>query len=234
MDASTLNALDGLISAMSLADRIREAMGSMTQAELARAIKRTESAVTFWLDGTTKNLKGDSAARLEDVTGYSSMWLINGKGPKRVTQIGDNVSSASARAKVPLISDVQAGNLRDITDMFEPGVAEDWIEAYESTPGSHAFALRVSGDSMTSPYPGERSFPEGTILIVDPDRSAHAGDYVVAKDVHTQRATFKKLVADAGRWYLKPLNPAYPTVEIDDPAMRVIGRVIEYRIGEKL
>lgn len=234
MAASTLNALGGLISLMSLADRIREAMGSMSQADFARAVKRTESAVTFWLDGRTKSLKGDTAARIEAATGYSSMWLVNGKGPKRVTQTWDNVTAATLRAKVPLISDVQAGNLQDIVDMFEPGVAEDWIEAYESSPGGHAFALRVSGDSMTSPYPGERSFPDGTILIVDPDRPANAGDYVVAKDTQTQRATFKKLVSDAGRWYLKPLNPAYPTVEIDDPAMRVIGRVVEYRIGEKL
>lgn len=86
MAASTLNALGGLISLMSLADRIREAMGSMSQADFARAVKRTESAVTFWLDGRTRSLKGDTAARIEAATGYSSMWLINGKGPKKVTQ----------------------------------------------------------------------------------------------------------------------------------------------------
>ena len=33
---------------------------------------------------------------------------------------------------------------------------------------------------------------------------------------------------DGGRWYLKPLNPDYKTLEKDDPVMRVIGRVIEY------
>lgn len=57
---------------------------------------------------------------------------------------------------------------------------------------------------------------------------------MIAKDVSTQRATFKKLTYDAGRWFLKPLNPAYSTIEIDDPAIRVIGRVIEFRTGGKL
>lgn len=227
-----LKPLGGLISAMALADRIREAMGDMAPVDFARALKRTEGAVSFWLNGQTKSLKGDTAARIETLTGYSAVWLVSGKGPKLAAQAGGNVAPAPQRQKVPLISDVQAGSLRDIVDMFEPGVAEDWIDVYESTPGERAFALRVSGDSMTNPHAAD-SFPEGTIIIVDPDRSASAGDFVVAKDVVTQQATFKKLTHDGGRWYLKPLNPAYPTMEIDDPALRVIGRVIESRIGRK-
>ena len=86
---------------------------------------------------------------------------------------------------------------------------------------------------MTSTGAGV-SFPEGTIIIVDPERAPKAGDYVVAKDVIHQKATFKKLTTDGSAWYLKPLNPAYPTKEIDDPAMRVIGVVIEYQTGGKL
>ena len=65
------------------------------------------------------------------------------------------------------------------------------------------------------------------MLIVDPERACHAGDYVIAKDVQTQRATFKQLVTDGARWYLKAINPAYPMIKIDDPALRVIGRVLE-------
>ena len=118
--------------------------------------------------------------------------------------------------------------------MYQPGEAEQWIDAYETQPGEQAFALRVDGDSMTSPYPGDISFPDGSIIIVDPARACDAGDYVVAKDVSTQKATFKKLVQDGGRWFLKPLNPSYPTIEIDDPAMRVIGRVTESQIRRKL
>jgi SOS-response transcriptional repressor LexA len=79
-----------------------------------------------------------------------------------------------------------------------------------------------------------RSFPDGTIIIVEPEKAAKAGDYVVAKDVVTQRATFKKLATDGARWYLRALNRDYPVIEIDDPAQRVIGVVVEYWTGGKL
>lgn len=179
--------------------------------------------------GTKNNIK---AAML---FGLNSDWLASGKGPKKaVEKEASNVGPVSARKTVPLISWIKAGSWGDVQDDFHPGEADEWIDAYETQPGENAFALKVTGDSMTSPYPGELSFPDGTIIIVDPARAANAGDYVVAKDVGTQSATFKRLAYDAGRWYLKPLNPTYPSIEIDDPAIRVIGRVIEFRRGGKL
>ena len=77
-------------------------------------------------------------------------------------------------------------------------------------------------------------FINGCTIIVDPDRSPKAGDFVVAKDVMTQKATFKKLTTDGSSWYLKPLNSAYPTKEIDDPSLRVIGVVVECQMIMKL
>jgi SOS-response transcriptional repressor LexA len=219
---------------MGLKERIREAMGKMSPADLARAAEVTPGAVTQWLDGTTKSLRAEKAARLEAATGYRASWIVTGKGPKLVRQEESNVDFAPSRRRVPIISWVIAGSWSDVQDNFHPGEADDWADAFDSLPGSNAFALRVVGDSMTNPIPGGRTFPEGTIIIVDPARGASAGDFVVAKDVHTQQATFKQLTTDGGRWYLRPLNPAYPTIEIDDPDMRVIGRVIEFQTRGKL
>ena len=145
-----------------------------------------------------------------------------------------NVAPAESHRRVPLISWVQAGLWQDVVDNFHPGEADEWALAFDSLPGKHAFALRVVGDSMTNPIPGARSFPEGTVIIVDPGRAAGPGDFVVAKDTATQQATFKQLTTDGGRWFLRPLNPSYPTVEIDDPSIRVIGRVIEFQTRGKL
>lgn len=146
----------------------------------------------------------------------------------------ENVQPVTTKGRVPLISWVIAGNLEEIQDMYQPGEADEWVETTEAKPGKNSFALRVSGDSMTSPYPGDISFPDGTIIVVDPSRACDAGDFVIAKDVATQQATFKRLVHDGGRWFLKPLNPAYPIIEIDDPALRTIGRVIESHTRRKL
>src|SRR5690606_22660906 len=132
-----------------------------------------------------------------------------------------------ARGRVPVISLMEAGLLQD-----EPAHSHDYITAWHSKPGPRAFALRVEGDSMVTTV-GSPSFPQGTTIIVDPDRKAQSGDYVVARDMQG-RPTFKRLMGDGITWYLRPLNPAYPTVEIDEPHLRVIGVVIEYTIGGSL
>ena len=75
--------------------------------------------------------------------------------------------------------------------------------------GKHAYALRVRGDSM------EPKFPEGVTIIVDPDASPVHGSFVVALLTDAEQVTFKQLVID-GRRYLKPLNPRYPVMEMDN------------------
>lgn len=164
----------------------------------------------------------------------NSSWLSKGAGEMLATQSAkkhelSNVTELDPqRIRVPLISWIKAGELSDVVDLFHPGEAVHWEDALKSKPGRSSYALIVEGDSMVSAT-GAHSFPPGTVLIVDPERGAHAGDYVIAKDVQTQKATFKQLTTDGSRWYLKPLNAQYPTIEIDDPAMRIIGRVIEFR-----
>lgn len=143
-----------------------------------------------------------------------------------------NVEPVEPRSRVPLISWIKAGVLTTIEDVFHPGDADEWIETSAPT-GPRTFALRITGDSMTNPH-GEPSFPEGCIIIVDPDRAPTVGAYVVAKDVTTHEATFKRLAHDAGRWFLRPLNPQYPTLEIDSPELRVIGVAVEMTFTRKL
>ena len=236
---STLNSLAGLIEAMHLKDRIKEAMdgAGMSPADLARATKRTPGAVTQWLDGMTKSLKAETASRIELATGYCATWIATGKGQKKLAEQRQypaqveksNVSEIERRAKVPLISLIQAGELTDVCDLLISVESCQWVEPIYTHPSRQAYALRVEGDSMESPIPGAQTFLEGTTLIVDPDVSCGPNDYVIAKDIATGKATFKKLTTDGVRWYLKPLNPIYPTVEIDDPALRVIGKVIEFQ-----
>lgn len=209
-----------------------------SKTDLAKAIGRTPQAVGQVINGATKALTAENNSLAAIYLGVNPHWLATGEGEMVVAggrAEASNVSPAQLRARVPLINWVQAGNWAEIEPSFCLGEdSENWHEIYNGRPGVHAFALVVEGDSMTSPYPGERSFPPGTIIVVDPDRGTTAGDYVVAKDIATQKATFKRLAHDGGRWYLKPLNPSYPVIEIDDPAIRVIGRVVEFSISGTL
>jgi SOS-response transcriptional repressor LexA len=224
----------GLNGAMreSLAARLKAARkaAGLTQVQLAERAGVNQSDISKIERGATLTPAG--LVEIAAALGVDPMWLKSGDGDPKASN--RNVLSVTTRGKVPLISWVAAGNLGEVEDMFAPGEADEWIDCSETQTGRHAFALRVDGESMTSPYPTEISFPSGTIIVVDPDRSAGPGDFVVAKDVTTQQATFKKLVHDGGRWYLKPLNPGFPTIEIDDPALRVIGRVVEFQYRRKL
>jgi SOS-response transcriptional repressor LexA len=114
-------------------------------------------------------------------------------------------------ARVPLISWVAAGSWRETIDNFQPGDADVWIDTAKRV-GQSAFALRVKGDSM------EPTCPDGSVIIVDPEREPENGSLVVVRLDEDAEATFKKLMMEGGRRYLAPLNPRYPVLEISGPA----------------
>lgn len=204
-----------------------DAHGIAGKSELARRLHVLPQTIYNWgMRGMSKEGMLDA----QKILGISAMWIETGTGPMMVRD-SNSLSFPTPKAKVPLISWVRAGSWADV-EVHLDTEQEAWVYADEIRPSSTAFALRVEGDSMTSPTPP--SFPDGCIIIVDPDRAPKAGDFVVAKDTSTQRATFKRLMTDGSRWYLKPLNTAYPAIEIDDPAMRVIGVAVEWKISGKL
>jgi SOS-response transcriptional repressor LexA len=202
-------------------------------AALARALgDKSASQISQWLNasrdsktGKPRSIGNASAREIEAVLGKPYAWLDT---PHDVA-----LTAAMPLGRVPLISWVQAGKLTAVDDHFLNDEPIQWIETFLSKPGKNSFALRIEGDSMTSQL-GGLSFPEGCIILVDPNRAPKPGDYVVAHNDITKEATFKRLMYDGGMWFLKPLNPAYPTIRIDDPNLCVIGVAIEWQLGGKL
>ncbi|WP_431484178.1 LexA family protein [Pseudomonas solani] len=124
--------------------------------------------------------------------------------------------------KYPVLSWVSAGLWGDALQPYEPG-AED-MELSDYLGKGLCFWLRVSGDSMTAPI-GD-SIPDGHLILVDTGMEARPGHLVIAKLENEDKATFKRLVQDGGRLFLKPLNPAYPLIDINGNC-RFIGVVVE-------
>lgn len=123
--------------------------------------------------------------------------------------------------RVPVISWVQAGGWEHAADPFPPGDADDWLET-SATSNKHAFALAVHGDSMAP------EFSEGDLIVVDPDRRAENGSYIIAKN-GADEATFKKLVIDGSSVFLQPLNDRYPIRDMTGVEFKIIGVVSEKR-----
>ena len=106
-------------------------------------------------------------------------------------------------------------------DLDQTGEGETFIPC-PKPHGFNTYALRVEGDSMTSP--SGRSYPEGCVIYVDPEQNnVVPGDRVIAKLASTQHVVFKQLASDGSRQYLKPLNPIHPPI-FDE--FEILGRVI--------
>lgn len=131
-----------------------------------------------------------------------------------------------APKEYPLISWVIAGGWAESADNFHPGDAEDWISSTENA-GEHGFWLTVRGDSMTCA--GNPSFPEGSRILVMPEADLISGKYYVVKMLDSGESTFKQYIEDAGLKYLRPLNPAYRTIQINGEC-KFIGRVIDTKM----
>ncbi len=201
-DESRLNDLAGLIPDMALKDRIQELVDAgYKQSALAKAAGKSRAAVSHWLSGNTVEIKSDSAAGLQALTGYNSVWISTGKGPRKPSD--SPIPGPAIRGAVPLISSVQAGMYTEFVDNLIDDYGE--MEQIPTTVpvNRRTFALRVVGDSM------EPDFTEGMLLIVEPEMDPQPGDFVIAKN-GGEETTFKQLAQDGGDWYLKPLNARYP------------------------
>ncbi len=104
--------------------------------------------------------------------------------------------------RLPVIGSVQAGAFCEAGDIFQPGDAEEWIDAY-GPAGPHAFVLRVEGFSM------EPEFMAGDKVVVDPDAQWNPGDFVVAKRVSDNGVTLKQIKQEGSEHFLFAVNPAW-------------------------
>lgn len=194
------------------------------QTQLAKDMGVSQKGARKWLEGEAIPAQ-ENLMKLTRLAKVGLDWLATGRPEGQRDSSYYNTSSLPASHYVPVISWIRAGAMDDIEIVQEPESGE-WPEVrVDGRVGNRAWALRVEGDSMDDGTP--TGIREGSTIICDPDLAPHANAYVIAKDTTTQQATFKKLVTDGGRWYLKPLNRAYPTIEIDDPQLRVIAVVVE-------
>jgi len=78
------------------------------------------------------------------------------------------------------------------------------------------YALMVLGDSM------QPEFMHGEIIVIEPTGLAHDGSFVIA-DANDE-LIFRQLVKHPEGWMLKPVNPLYPNIPIEnlDPIKGVI------------
>lgn len=193
---------------MQIHEKLRAARKStgMTLKEVAASLGVTHQAIQQIEAGKT-------TPRLETVIEMSKLYKrsLDDLMMSHINTAGVIVTTART---VPVISWVRAGEWCSVIDPYPVGVGSETINTTANV-GPRTFALRVRGDSMTNPG-GSPSFPDGTVIICDPDSQAENGSFVVVRLESSEEATFKQLVIDGGKRFLKPLNPRYPLIEISE------------------
>ena len=209
-----------------LASRLKQArsLRGLTQVQLAALsgvkqpdiskIERGEIQKTTSLLGLARALR------------VNPHWLDTGDGDMEpqttpVQPEASNVKPAPAMRLVPVLNKVNAGMYKEIVEAHPDDI--DYVPVYTPTK-RYTFALRVDGDSM------EPGFPNGCVVIVDPEIEAKPNDYVIAMNGDNE-STFKQLIKDGPDFYLRPRNPRYPIKPLG--TARIIGVVCGIQLQAK-
>lgn len=209
----------------------REQLG-INQSELARRLGVTPQTVQAW-EADKNSPRHKKLKEAGDVLGVSASWLLgeDGQNP-RVKREDSNVELALQPTRsfmYPEISWVQAGAATEAMDTSNVAACER--HSSDVWAGEKGFWLKVVGQSMTSAVGA--SFPEGSLILVAPEIEPNSGQLVVARMPDTNEATFKQFLRDAGEFYLKPLNPSFPTTPMDDE-WEVVGTVVDGKMPKSI
>ncbi|MBZ7547909.1 LexA family transcriptional repressor [Klebsiella oxytoca] len=204
----------------------RHTDSGMTKAQFAELIETSPAAFSQLLGVNPNRNIGDKLARkIETALNLPFGWM----DVLHPTESDGNVKYRGineTKGSYPVISWISAGQWMEAVEPYHRRAIDRW---YDTTIvcSEDSFWLDVKGDSMTSP--AGLSIPEGAAILVDPEVEPINGKLVVAKLDGENEATFKKLVIDAGRKFLKPLNPQYPMLEVNGNC-RIIGVVVDAKI----
>lgn len=193
----------------------RKAAG-MSQAGLGKLVGMSQSGISALESG--RNRSTSAIPLLALALGVEALWLAKGRGSKYKNANVD--VDAVPSNLVPVVPWGLIGQVLDMTT----------IDAYLPCPvehGQRTYVLRVRGHAMCATH-GRRSFQEGDVIFVDPDRPAGNESFVIVRLSANSEPIFRQLlIEDGGCQYLRALNPAWPEpITRLDGGHRIEGTVI--------
>jgi len=176
--------------------------------------------------GTPRGLGDDLAGKLERGMEKPEGWMDEPHEDRQEQPVACKEVNAHGgpvvRSLHPLISWVQAGEWTEISEGYVPQYESELLPCPVRC-SEETFVLRVHGVSM------EPRFHEGDLIFVDPDATPVHGKYVVVQLDESNEATFKQLIVEENRQYLKALNPDWPTRIIEVNAAATICGVVVFK-----
>lgn len=181
----------------------------MTQAEVAKRLGVSPTAVSWWESGRTEPKIG-TVEKLAELFGVEKSDILG--LPKKPT--------TDHSQWVPVLGRVAAGIPLDMVEE---------ILDYEEIPIAmgECFALRIQGDSMSP------DIPNGSTVIVRKQDDVESGEIAIVS-INGDDATCKRVIKHELGITLASLNPSFePMVfgnrDIEEMPIRILGRVMEVR-----
>ena len=195
--------------------QVRDHAG-MTQQQVAAAIGVTTTGYQNWEYGNTP-IKATALRELAKLFGCTTDYLLN------ISDI--KVAVPSATRMLPVFGSISAGTPREAltqSDVMHETPERLYLEH------ERAFWLTVSGNSMN------RLFPDGSLVLIDPDEEVRNGDVAVVF-VNGDDATLKRVYHEGGSVRLHPesYDPEYrdriiDASDPDAPEVRIVGKAVSY------
>ena len=168
-------------------------------------------AGTPYASGTARRMGDRLAAKLERAMGKPPGWM----NEEQAFESGPFPPGTGQ----PVISWVRAGTWTEAREL-----PADTERLNCPLPcGRDTFVLKVAGESMAP------RFPDGDFIFVDPDLPAGNGSYVVVRRPDDGAATFKQLVVENERRYLKAANPNWPEPIVEAQADTAVCGVVFFQ-----
>jgi phage repressor protein C with HTH and peptisase S24 domain len=191
-----------------LCDRIQEIIDSgFSQADLYRAAGVTKGTSNQWLDGKIKSIKLEYAQGIQSLTGFNANWIVTGKGIKKSGEYREEISMennpdypAVRRVKLALSAGISGFSVEMEEESHAPLVfGKYWYQSRGYNP-ENLLAVRVKGDSMEP-----RMSDSDTVVINTADKTPVDGKVFAVN--YEGEAVIKRMVRDAGDWWLSSDNP---------------------------
>ena len=170
-----------------------------------------------WVNG----LSTPSKARMKDIASrfnVSYEWLAFGKGEKSAEPKKNQ--EAGILRKFPVLTLNEASQYeKHLKDFVGQTVTLDFDEVSED-----AFVIYSIGTAMSG------RFPEGALLIVDPNARPQDGDYVIANIAKLPEAIFRQFIYGESGKFLYAHDPRYQSHKLSS-ADKIIGKVVQARLA---
>lgn len=176
----------------------------LSPSEIARRTNVPQPTVHRILSGQSEDPKITIIRKIAECLGTTLAKLEEtSRDLVQETQLTYSASSNRESSKVPFIEWDQLTNKR--TRSLSPEIP------CPTDHGPNTFATRVKDNTMTAQY--GRSYPEGSIIYIDPDRAheAKSGDRVFAM-IEGKIPSFKLYGEADGERYLQSINLQYPII----------------------